>query len=346
MTTEIAERPTAKPVILFSVTPERIEAMKGQFAALTINGIDDKAGYKAVHEARILCVTARRDVEKQRNNMLEESREYTRKVNSDAKQLTAMIVDIESRLEVKQQAIDDAKAKIQQERDEAVFLERLEKLKPYPQTNRSEVILRAMTATQFDDYLADAIKADEDRKAREAEQARIAEANRIEAERLAAERAELQRIAAEQEAERKRVQAIEDEARAKERAELERQRKEQAEAQAKIDAENARIAKAELEAANAKVIAKAKAEAAERARVETEERLKREAAEAEAKRVAEEAAAKRAEALKPIRDRLLKFADDVLRLETPDTTPEIDAAVLAVLNGAADAIRKIARGAK
>jgi hypothetical protein len=346
MTTTLTERPTTKPVILYSVTAETIEQMAAKFAGLKINGIEDKAGYQLVHSARMECVKARGNIEKTRKELKAESLEFGRKVDAEAKLLTVKIEKIEARLETEQQVIEDAKEKLRLEREDAMVAERAAALAPYPQSNRSDVILRGMTATQFAEYLADAIKADEDRKAREAEQARIAEANRIEAERLAAERAELQRIAAEQEAERKRVQAIEDEARAKERAELDRQRKEQAEAQAKIDAENARIAKAELDAANAKVIAQAKAEAAERARVETEQLLARQAAEKEALRVAEEAAAKRAEALKPIRDKLLKFADDVLRLETPDTTPEIDAAVLAVLNGAAEAIRKIARGAK
>lgn len=104
------------------------------------------------------------------------------------------------------------------------------------------------------------------------------------------------RIAAEQEAERKRLE--EDRAKLEaERAEVERQ-------------------KAEIEESKRREIQYA--EALERARVETENRLKREAENARLQQEADEERARQVEAARPDRDKFAVFAEQLINLSLPD----------------------------
>ena len=355
--TTLIEKPLAKPVILYSVTPETIAEMATRYAGLKINGIDDKAGYEVVQKARMDCVKARSAVEKQRKELKADALEFGRKVDAEAKLLTTKIEAIEQPLLAQQESVEAAKEAVRKEREDKVYAERQAAWDAVDGPKTDRAYLLSHTDDQFaarlqQQFVAKQARIEAQAKAeaecieRERIAAEQAEKNRIEAERLAAERAEMQRIAAEQEAERKRMQAIEDAKLAKERAELDRLRKEQAEAQAKIDAEQNRLAKIEQERMEAERLEKAKAEAAERARIETETRLKREAEEAERKRLADEEAAKRAEALKPVRQKLEDFAAKVKLLPLPSVDEGLQGSVQHVLDVASNDILKIAKGLK
>src|SRR6185369_15023280 len=91
----------------------------------------------------------------------------------------------------------------------------------------------------------------------------------------------------------------------------------------------------------------ARKDAAEKARVETEQRLAREAKEAQEKADREAAAKLRAEQLKPAKDRLLAFADQVEQLGIPDIWSGTDVKVSLdaahnILKRAADEFRVLA----
>lgn len=312
MATVLAERPQVKDPILMSVTEETITLMAGRFAALKINGIDDKAGFLAVDNARKECKKARGVIAAEHKELKADALKVCQTLDQLNRTLTGKVEAIENRLISEIDAVEAEKRRIQQEKDNAIYADRVAKLKEHGATI-IEHSLRAMTPAQFAEALAQAIQ---DAAARK-EQARIAaeqaEANRIESERLA-----------------------------KERAELDAQRLEQNRKAAELQAEQDRLAKAESDRLAAEDQKRREAAAAEQARIDTEARLKREAAVAEAERVANEAAAKREMELQPAKKKLNLFADSVLNLEIPSGISDfVENQVQIALNTAAETIRRI-----
>lgn len=293
------------------------------FMPLRIESVDDKEGFKKVHEARMIVKNTRVGLEKTRVALKADALAYGRAVDSEAKRLFGLIEPIESHLDR-----EEAKVTEEKKRREAAAAE----AKRLRLQNRLDALVKvAMVADPrwveelsdeaFAKELADATAEFE---AQKAEQAEAAAKRKAEEEALAAERAELDKIRKEQEAERARLAAeqkrLDDERKAKEHAE-------------------------EIE--------RAKAEAAEKAKRETEERLAREA---EQKRLAEEASVARekaeaeakeaarikAEAERPHREKLLAVADAVDAISVPVGPGCND--VNAILNNAANEIRAVARG--
>lgn len=300
-----------------------IAEMREKFLPLTINGIDDKDGFKAVHDARMIVKNTRVAVEKKRKELKEDALAYGRAVDSEAKRLTAMLEPIESHLEAEESAVTEAKAKIQREAEEAkqrALQARMEALAEYG-VYRPPAAVAALTPEEYAALLSQSKTAFDEAKA-EAEAA--AAKRKAEEEALAAERARLEEIQRQQKAEADRLAAekkkLDDERLARERA-------------------------AELE--------KAKAEAAEKARIEAErkhaEQQAKEKAEAEAKAAREkaaaevaEAAARKKEAERPQREKLATVADKVDAIDVPEG-PGADA-VNAELERCAFQIRAIANG--
>lgn len=267
----------------FGIADAAIAKMAEDYLPLTINGLSDRAGYDRVHSARMIVRSKRTKIEGVRKELKADALEYGRKVDAEAKRLTALIEPIENHLIEQESAIDRERERIKNAEIEAAR-----------QKAEAEELARR--------------QAGEARIA--AERAAKEEELRIERERLAAERAEMEaerkRLADEQAARQRLIDEENARIAAAQKAESDRLAeiaRIQREAQEKIDAENRRV-KEEAEAkARAEETARIQKEAAERARVETEARLKREAAEAESQRVETERKAKlkaeRAEAAKP-----------------------------------------------
>lgn len=351
MTTAISERPAAKDGILMSVTEETIAQMATRFAALKINGINDKAGFLAVDNARKECKKARGVIKSEHATLKADALKVCQTLDLMKRTLDGQVEEIENRLISEIDAVEAEKARIQKEKDDAVYADRVAKLAEV-NTIAPENYIRVMSNSDFDKYLADTIAVQNEKKLRqiqaaaeEAERKRIAaeeaEANRKESERLAAERAEFDRQRAEQEAERKRLQEIEDQRLAKERAELDAQRQEQARQAAELKAEQDRLARIEADRQQAIEQDRIAADAAKRSRLETEARLKREAEVAERERIAKEAAEKRALELRPAKQKLNVFAHSLIELEIPNISDLVNSQVQAVLNQAAESIRRI-----
>jgi len=223
----------------FSLADAAIAKMREEYLPLKIAGVNDDSGFKAVHSARMIVKNHRVQVEKVRKELKADALEYGRKVDGEAKRITAMLEPIEQHLSSEEDAYNAEKERIRNEaRLKAEAEERAKR-------EAEEARLRAEAEAE-----AARLKAIQD-----AENARL----KAEAEKLAEERrvleAERQKIEAEKkqlaDIEAARLRKIEDERIAREAAEKARIETEQriareaAEAKAKTEAEEAAKKRAE-----------------------------------------------------------------------------------------------------
>jgi len=325
MTNTVATRQPAFSIepISYPVIAEKIGELSAEYMPLRVNGMDDAKGLKIVHDARIHVRNLRVQVDKRRKELKAASLEYGRQVDSAAKQLTDLLEPIESHLQAEEDTVENEKARIKAEAEEAKRLKIEKRLSDLMAVGvvSSHATVEPMTDEAFAIYLARAKSLHDEQL--EADR-RAAEQRKAEDARLAAERAELDRqrqqqeaVAAQLRAEQKR---LEDEAAAQRRA---------------IELENA------------------KREAAEKSRIETEQRIAREQAHAKELAAANEARMKaedearqaaklKAEQERPYREKLLAVADAVDAIAPPEG-PMFDE-VLEVLMDAGLKIRAIANG--
>lgn len=363
--TSLALTQPPKTGILYPVTPAIIESKKDEFLALRINGVNDEKGITEVNAALKVASGWRIATEKAREDAKQEYLVAGRKVDADARVIQKLIEPVESHLVSEKKRVADELAKAEQAKLDVVFNQRQQRLCDAGDSTfaprAGKVAVLKYRDEEFD-ALVESVAADTKRKqAEDAERQRVAEENRIAAEKLEADRAEFRRQQEEAAAETARLKKIQEDADNERRAELLRLRQEQdardAAAQAELDRqrrdqeareENLRAAERLQQQAETERQQKIRdeqlaAEAAERARVETEERLSREAQEKEARRVADEAAAKRAAELRPAKDKLAQFAMTLLHLDYPTVSPEVDVKIVAVINAAAEGVRLIVK---
>lgn len=247
-----ATAPTpSEALVTYEVTEAAITETRERFAALTA---DTPQGYESVREAIAFVRETRVKVEHRRVELKADALAYGRLVDSRAKRLTDLLVEIENPLKAKKQAVDDEKARVKAEA-EAVFKRAMEE-KIRQEREAKEAIERAEREVE-EKRLA------EERAALAADRARLDEERRqadaiaqIERDRVAAERAaqeaeaqrERDRLAAEREAMEAERQTIADERARIERAEIERVALAKAEADAEMKAEADRVAAAERQA--------------------------------------------------------------------------------------------------
>lgn len=359
MTTELLEPVTEDRLSRFRQQDAAIAKMKSEYTLLTVKDINDARGLKLVHAARMEVKNCRVAVEKLRKELKADSLEYGRKVDAEAKRITAMIEPIETHLEEQEAIVTREKERLRAEAEakrKAILDDRISKLLAMDCVVNPS-ILEVMSPASFAELLAEAInkKAEKDRLAAEKLAAEEAEKKRqaeeaaryraeLEAQRkalaeerakheaeAAAERAKLEALRQEQERERKHaerraeeLQRERDQKAAEERAVLAAQQRKLDEERKAIELENARR------------------EAAEKAKRETEERIAREA---EAKRLAEEAEAARLakiEAERPHREQILKICNTLNEIEVPQG-PLHDEVLEVLLNAHAD-IWNISKG--
>ena len=367
---------TEAPVNAMSFPVEEFDVatMAPSVMSLRINGIDDKDGAKAVKAARLKCVKMRCEIESKRKEFKEVWLRGGQAVDAMAKQLQAELAPLEQHCIAEEQAVADELKRIETERQEAIYQDRVAKMKqvgPHG-TVVPEKHLREMSPAQFAEYLADLVET----AARKAESDRIAkeqaEANQIEAERLRKEREEFEAKQAAEVASRKvtsdrlsllakvgvfpdvdAIAAMESykflELLATETGRFNREREQQEESrrhiadqQRAIDAENKRIADENAARIRQENIDRAAKEAAEQATRDTEARIKREAEVAEQNRLAEIARAEKQAALRPAKEKLNAFAIAVSQLGQPQISVEVDRKVLTLVNALVKGIGRIA----
>lgn len=318
MTTATKEKQSAVPTLnpeaaiaKFNVTDAAIAKMKKEYMRLTIAGLDDREGYKAVHEARMDVKSKRVEVDKLRKDLNADALAYQRAVNGEAKRITELLTPIEEHLTSEEKKIDDEKARLkaEAERKEQEKLQgRVAKLVGLGcHFDGEKYVLGASKATvtdikqasdeTFNNFL-NAVQAEADQIAKQ--KAEEEAARKAEEERLAAERAQLEKQRKEQEAKEAELR--------RQQEEIERKKREAEEAERKAKEEKERAEREEQERKDAEARAKKLAE--EVARQEEEARLKKEAA--------DKAEAARQEALRPDKDKLLSFGNTLGTLTIPE----------------------------
>jgi hypothetical protein len=292
-----------KLVARFAVDPAAIEAKRADYAALSV---DAPGGYEQVRLAIAECRSTRTAIEAKRKELKADALEYGRRVDSIAKGLTGLVLELEDPLQAQKDRADEAKAAAKKAKEEAA---------------RAELEARLKAEREAEEARLAALRA--------AEEARLAaerEAQRVERERLAAERKAF-------EAEQRAAKAAAEKAAAEERQRREAQERMIADARAADEAK----ARALREAEERKLAAERAALEAQRRETERleQERLARIQAAEEAERAriaAEEAAVKererqaaiaaRLEALKPDAEKLKAFAAQIRAMTLPDVQDE------------------------
>lgn len=268
VTTQLENMP-----VPYSVSDSKIAEIRERCTGLTAT---TKEGYEEVRLAIAGTRTLRGSIEKQRKHLKADALEYGRKVDAEAKRLTAMLEEIEAPLQAEKDRADAEKERIKREAAEA------ERIKLETRLNQLQAVgaliapitVQHWTEEEFSANLAGFTKSHE----------AILQAQREEAERKAKE-----------EAEQRESLRLEQERLAAERAELDRQRKAAEESarieRERIEAEQA-AERARLEAERAKIEAEQKAERdrldAERRKIEEQQRVEREKIEAEQQALAAE----------------------------------------------------------
>lgn len=115
---------TEKQLVKYDITDAAIAKLGEQYGGLTIANSNYETVSKAISEVR----TLRTSVEKKRKELKSDALEYGRKVDSEAKRITGLLVDIETPLKDEKQKIDDEKARIKEEKEKA-DQERIENIK-------------------------------------------------------------------------------------------------------------------------------------------------------------------------------------------------------------------------
>ena len=210
-----------------------IATMANQYMGIVVADPSDSENFKAAHNARMVVKDHRVKVEKRRKELKTDALAYGRKVDSEAKRITALLTPIEDHLAAQERIVTDEAARIKREAEEAEAV-------------RLEAIEQA--------------KRDAEQATLDAERARLAA---IEAEQKA-ERDRLAKIEAEQRAAQERIDAenkrIADAEAARLRAiEMEKARTEAAE-RARIETEK-RLAREAEEAKNREIAKAARLEA-------------------------------------------------------------------------------------
>ena len=310
-------------LVKFSIEEATIAEWKEMYCALTINGAEDKDGYTAVHNARMLVKGTRVEIEHSRTGHIKKAQQFINGVNSDVQHLTALMKPIEAYLQGEEDKYNEAKAAIKEEADrkkQAQLQDRINRLGELNVT-LSVFDIGKMTDPEFysklkhskDDFDREKARVDEGEriKAEQEEEARIAREK--EDARIASERAELEKKQAE--LEKKQAEQAEEQARID--ADRKRIDAEQAEAQAKIDADRLQIEEEKRATERAEDIRIAERDAADKATRAEHARIAKEAKEEAGKVQAAEEESKRQEALKPDKDKLHAYADALLDVPEP-----------------------------
>lgn len=250
----------------FSPQKSELQNLAIQYSALTINGVTDKDGYKAVDEARKDLKRKRVEITKTGKELREEAVAFQKKVIAVEKDLVALIEPIEIELKEKQEVIDKA---IETEKRRVLLPARKEQLKEI-EVELADEFLLTMNDQEFLAYFnnkkAEVLaererKIKEEKEALEKQQRALEEAKKIEEAKVKAAEAERQK--AEENARAAAIQAEIDK-----KAAVEAERKRAEEEKALLIAEQEKKEKERLEA----IEAEQKKLAAEKLRLEAHQK--------------------------------------------------------------------------
>lgn len=229
--------------VRYSPSDAAIAEMRQSAHGLTA---DTPTGYQAVRAAIATCRSSRVAIEKRRVELKADALSWGRKVDSEARRLTDLLLEIEEPLKTEKARIDDEKERVRRAKEEAELQAHRSAIEAELLKKREaeEAALRLEREAEAERLRTLNARLEAERAAMAAERAKIEAAQKAERERIAAESAKIEAARLEMEAERQRA----------ERAEFERQAKIRAEADARhwferehLEAEKAAAAKAEAE---------------------------------------------------------------------------------------------------
>lgn len=196
-----------------TVADDTIAEWSERFMSLAVTDTSDTKAIKTVHDARMIVRNARIEVEKTRKRLKEDSLDWGRKVDAEAKRLTALMKPIEDHLETEENRVAQEKERVRLEREEAIRVAMQKRVDALLEVGDvvAYATVAGLTEAEYLTRLATSTEVHRTKKEAEAERLRlqaVEDAKRkAEQEQLAAERAELDKIKKEQEAEANRIAA-------------------------------------------------------------------------------------------------------------------------------------------
>lgn len=300
------EESLSKELSKYNIADAAIAELSAKYMGIKVSNPQDIENYKLARVARVEIKNRRVEVEKTRKELKADSLEYGRKVDAEAKRITALLEPIETYLTSQEKIVEDEKERIrlaeaQKKDDETrrrlkVLSEYLVQVLPQDIADMPEEQFNVMYNSAREKFaVAEKIKRDEEDRLKAA-----AEAQRIEAERLkeieAKQFLEMEKIRHE----RERV--------VQERIRLEEEAKR---------AEDKKRHDAEIEEQKIR-----HAREMEEYKKKEEERVKLEAERLERERIAAEKQAKEEEerkaALLPDKDRLIEYRKKIADIRFPE----------------------------
>ena len=296
-------------IVEYDITAAAIEEMKKQYGGMKIT---DAISEKAVREARTLVVSKRTAIEKKRKELKASALQWGRKIDDEAKRITALLLSLEEELKAEIEIVDNErkakkaeKDRIEQERIDGIQI----KIEAIKEKGLTTINLSSDDVTALCDEIL-AIQITEEVYQEFAEQAKAAKLATLSAlddiyndkviqEKEAAERkAEIAKI--------EKLRAEQAEAEVKMHEELRKIELEKQAVQKIIDDEREKRDRAEFER-------KAQEQAKEQAnrQVELEKQLK------EKERIETEKEAKRQQEILPDKEKFIIFADMIYGLKIP-----------------------------
>lgn len=308
----------------FSPQDAAIAKLHEDFMPLRIDDLKDEKAIRAVHSARMQIKGYRIRIEKTRKDLKADALEYGRRVDSEAKRLTALLDPIEAHLDTEEGKVEMEKSRIKQEAERAKkkrLDDRFAAAQALGIMTLTLTELETMSDEEFGAHMKKANEAWLEQKRREIEANEKAEANRqiLEAEerRLAEERRAIE------EAGRKQAEAI--------KAETARLAAEQR----KVDEERRAIEEEKTQRAHEQEIERARVEATDRARRDMEEKIVRDKVEAEEKAAREKEMEAIREARRPDLEKIRRFAHMIHAIEIPTLSDDARMRELRALTGSA-----------
>jgi hypothetical protein len=199
--------------IVYPIADNAIAEMSKQYLPLVVKGIDDSKGLAVVHAARMKVAAKRIEIEKVRKGLKEDSLAWGRKVDSEAKRLTALLAPIETHLVAQENKIEAEKARLQKIKDDEARAKIKARVAALAEVD-CHVLFEEAALLGEPEYLTLLVAsktAQREKREREAERLRVQAAEdaarKVESDRLAVERAELAKIKAAQDAEAARLAA-------------------------------------------------------------------------------------------------------------------------------------------
>ena len=224
------------------VAEEVIAGLKGRLTGLTA---DTHQGYVMVKSAISEVTKYRTGVEKARKELKKSALDWGKKVDAEARRVTALLLEIETPLREEKALIDDEAERRRKQKEEA---ERLAiEAKERAEREACEAVEKAQRELEEEERKAQAARLAQERKALEAERKQLEDERRKQQEALEAERL---KIVADREEIEKVKRAVEEEARKEREAALaaEREAQEKEERAKEAEAEEARLTEEAAEA--------------------------------------------------------------------------------------------------